>query len=158
MWKDVHKIKNHPIVAVAQGSHAPYPAPGHYAVYLLKRLPMLVEPAGTGKVLIPPGFSHDYDLGDDLKEVYPYKLKDLELGAITSNSWNSILAYSGYIVDIIGIQNAKFPPFTKRELDIDKWVNGDKKDVIYNWNPTKVEQKTKDKFVKLINTIDVKLS
>ncbi len=48
---------------------------------------------------------------------------------------------SGYIVDIIEVQNTKFPPFTKRELDIDKWVNGDEKDVIYNWNPTKVEKK-----------------
>ncbi len=158
LWKDVYKIKGHPIVAVAQGSHAPYPAPGHYAVYLLKRLPMLVEPAEAGKVLIPEDFPHDKYRGDELKEVYPYKLKDFELGAITSNSWNSILAYSGYIVDIIGVQNAKFPPFTRRELDIDKWVNGDKKDVIYNWNPTKVEQKTNKKFVELLKTIEGKLS
>jgi hypothetical protein len=158
IWKDVYKIKGHPIVAVAQGSHAPYPAPGHYAVYLLKRLPMLVEPAGAGKVLIPENYPHDKDMGDELKEVYPYKLKDLELGAIRSDSWNSILAYSGYIVDIIGIQNAKFPPFTKRELDIDKWVNGDEKDVIYNWNPTKVEEKTNERFVKLLKTIEDKLS
>jgi len=44
-------------------------------------------------------------------------------------------------VDIIEVQNTKFPPFTKRELDIDKWVNGDEEDVIYNWNPTQVEKR-----------------
>ncbi len=158
LWKDVYKIKGHPIVAVAQGSHAPYPAPGHYAVYLYKRLPMLVEPADAGKVLIPEDFTLDKCRGDELKEVYPYKLKDFKLGTITSNSWNSILAYSGYIVDIIGVQNAKFPPFTKRELDIDKWVNGDEKDVIHDWDPTKVEVDAKDKFVRLIDSMNDNLA
>ncbi len=158
LWKDVNKIKAHPIVALAQGSHAPYPAPGHYAVYLLKRLPMLVEPADAGKVLVPEKFSHDKCRGDEIKESYPYKLNDFDLGTITSNSWNSILAYSGCIVDIIGLQNAKFPPFTKRELDVDKWVNGDDKDVIYEWNPEKEEKETKDKFVRLLVSINDKLA
>ena len=80
-------------------------------------------------------------------------LKNLELSSITSNSWNKILAYSGYIVEILGPQNAKFPPYSERELSIDKWVNGDKKDVIYKWIPEKVEEETKDEFVKLINSI-----
>ncbi len=154
LWKDVYKIHDHPIVAVARGSHAPYPAPGHYAVYLMKRLPMLVEPAVADKVLIPGNYLHDKYRSDELKEVYPYKLKDLELGSITSNSWNSILAYCGHIVDIIGTQNAKFPPFTKRELDIDTWVNGDEKDVIYAWDPKKVEKETEDKFVILIDSMN----
>ncbi len=91
LWKDVYKIDGHPIVAVARGSHAPYPLPGHYAVYLLKRLPMLVEPAQAGKVLVLENISHDKCRGDELNEVYPYKLKDLELGEITSNTWNGIL-------------------------------------------------------------------
>jgi hypothetical protein len=158
LWKDVYKIDGHPIVAVARGSHAPYPSPGHYAVYLLKRLPMLVEPAQAGKVLVPENIPHDKCRGDELKEVYPYKLKDLELGEITSNSWNSILAYCGCIVDIIGTQNAKFPPFTNRELDIDKWVNGDEKDVIYEWNPAKVEAVGKSDFEDLIESMNSKLA
>ena len=154
MWEDVYKIKNHPIVAVAQGSHAPYPAPGYYAVYLHKRLPMLVEPAGTDKVLLPPGISYRDEIKKKFEEVYPYALKDLELGSITSNSWNSLLAYSGYIVDIIGLQNAKFPPYTERELNIDKWVNGDEDDEIYHWIPAKVEENIQEKFVKLINKME----
>ena len=86
--------------------------------------------------------------------MHTYVLKDLELGSITSNSWNSILAYSGYIVDIIGLQNAKFPPYTERELNIDKWVNGDEDDEIYNWIPAKVEENIQENFVKLINTME----
>ena len=154
MWSDVYKIKeNHPSVAVAKGSHAPYPAPGHYAVYLLGK--PIVEPAGTHTALIPEGFSLDNDKVNEIKEVYSYKLKDLELGAITSKS---ILAYSGYIVDILGPKNAKFPPFTKRELNIDKWVNGDKKDEIYVWKPEKVEEEYKDKYEDMIDSINDSLA
>ena len=157
LWKDVSKIKGHPIVAVARGSHAPYPSPGHYAVYLLKRLPMLVEPAQTAKLLVHEKLAHNDYRQDQLKEVYPYKLEDLKLGKITSNSPNSILAYSGYIVDIIGIQNAKFPPFTKRELEIDKWVNGDDKDVIYEWDPKKVDVVVSTQFEDLLDSMNGKL-
>ena len=119
---------------------------------------MLVEPADAGKVLVPEKFSNDKCRGHEIKESYTYKLKNFDLGTITSNSWNSILAYSGYIVDIIGLQNARFPPFTKRELEVDKWVNGDEDDVIYEWIPAKVEKNTKDKFAKLLDSINVKLS
>ncbi len=157
MWKDVYKIKEHPCVAVAKGSHAPYPAPGHYAVYFLGKT-VLVEPAGTGKALIPQEFDLNDDIKKKFKKSYQYRLKDLELGNINSNSWNSILAYSGYIVDILGTKNAKFPPYTERELNIDKWVNGDRKDRIYNWVPTKVEKEANDKFVALINSMNSNLA
>ncbi len=157
-WNDVHKIKGRPTVFVAQGSHAPYPAPGHYAVYLRKRLPMLVEPAGVDKVLIPQEFSERKDMGDILKKNYTYKLKDLELGTITSMSWNRILAFCGYIVDIIGPKNAKFPPYTERELNIDQWVNGDKNDIIYDWDPKKADKKAGRKFAELRRNIIGKLS
>ncbi len=153
-WDDVKKIKeNHPCVAVAKGSHAPYPAPGHYAVYMFGN--PLVEPAGTHKVLIPEKLFLDNATVNEINEFSSYKLKDLGLDAVTSKS---VLAYSGFIVDIIGFKNAKFPPFTKRELDIDTWVNGDEKDVIYEWDPTKVEEESKDKFVRLINSINVKMA
>jgi len=95
---------------------------------------------------------------NELEDLYSYNLKDLDLGNITSNSWNSILAYSGEIVDILGPQNAKFPPYIERELNINKWVNGDDNDVIYKWIPEKAEKKVKEKFAKLIKTIDVNLS
>lgn len=153
-WDYVNKIKgNHPCVAVAKGSHAPYPAPGNYAVYMFGN--PLVEPAGTQKILIPEEVSLDIRRVNEINKVYSYKLKDLELDSVTSKS---ILAYSGFIVDIIGFKNAKFPPFTKRELDIDKWVNGDEKDVIYEWNPAKVEKEVKDKFVRLITSMNDNLT
>ncbi|MCP4253109.1 MAG: hypothetical protein GY775_06825 [Candidatus Scalindua sp.] len=154
MWEDVYRIKEtHPAVAVARGSHAPYPAPGHYAVYIFGK--PQVEPAGTGKVLVHEGVLLNTDLGNGVKEVFHYKLNDLKLGNITSKS---ILAYSGFIVDILGPKDAKFPPFTERELNIDKWVNGNEKDVIYEWDPAKVEKETKDKFVTLLDSINDKLA
>ena len=116
----VYRIKKHLCVAVAKGSHAPYPAPGHYAVYFANN-PALVEPAEAGKVLIPQGYSFGSDIENAFNEVNSYNLKNLELGSITSNLWNNILAYSDYIVDILGTQNAKFPPYTERELNIGKW-------------------------------------
>ncbi len=115
---------------------------------------MLVEPAGTDKILIPQEYSDKKDMGDIFKKTYTYKLKDLELGTITSSrSWNRILSFSGYIVDIIGSKNAKFPPYTARELNIDKWVNGDKVEVIYDWDPKKIHQKAGKKFAELIKNI-----
>ena len=153
MWNDVYKIKeNHPCVAVAKGSHAPYPAPGHYAVYLFGK--PQEEQAATGKVLCPEGISVNKDVEKGLKEVINYKLKDLKLGNITSES---ILAFSGYIVDILGPKNAKFPPFTKRELEIDTWVNGDNEDKIYEWKTSKVEEAAKDEFEELINSMNARL-
>jgi hypothetical protein len=115
----------------------------------------IVESAGTHTTLIPEDYSLDNDIVNEIKEVYSYKLKDLELGTITSKS---ILAYSGYIVDILGPKNAKFPPFTKRELNIDKWVNGNMKDVIHVWKPEKVEEETKVEFAKLIDSINDSLA
>ncbi len=149
MWEDVYKIKdNHPCVAVAKGSHAPYPAPGHYAVYFGKRHE---EEAATGKVLCLEGIPVNKDIEKGLKEVINYKLKDLKLGNITSKS---VLAYSGYLVDILGPKDAKFPPFTKRELEIDTWVNGDNKDKIHEWKTSKVEETAKNEFEMLIHSIN----
>ncbi len=157
LWKDVYKIKEHPCVAVARGSHAPYPVPGNYAVYLLNNS-IFVEPAGAGKALLPPGFSCNKKNVNELEDISSYNLKDLDLGNITSKSWNNILAYSGEIVDILGPQNAKFPPYTERELNINKWINGDDKDdKIYKWMPDKVEKSFKEKFTKLTKTIDSNL-
>ena len=153
-WNDVIRIKeNHPCITVAKGSHAPYPAPGHYAVYMFGD--PLVEPAGTHKVLIHEDLSLDNATVNEINEVYSYKLKDLGLDAVTSKS---ILAYSGYIVDIIGFKNAKFPPFTNRELEIDKWVNGDADEEIYDWIPSKVEEGTRDRFASLIGSINNNLA
>ncbi len=76
-----------------------FPTPGHYAVYLLKRLPMLVEPAETGNVLITEYFLHDIPRGDELREVYSYKLKDFKLGTITSTP--GIVSYHIAVISLI---------------------------------------------------------
>ncbi len=162
-WNDAHKIEignnkeSHPIVAIAKGSHATYPVPGNYAVKPHKFLPESVEPAEAGKALIPYDYegskSKIEELFDGDENVNCYKLVDLELGSIKSSSPNSILAFSGYIVDIIGLTDAKFPPFTERETDIEDWVNGTKKDPLHNWDPDKVDQKTKDELEKLVKDI-----
>ena len=121
MWNAVGKIKdNHPCVALAKGSHAPYPASGLLRCLYARKIAS-EEFAGTGKVLCPKGISVNKDVEKGPEEFIDYKLIDLKLGNITSKS---ILAYSGYIVDILGPKNAKFPPFTKREIEIDTWVNG----------------------------------
>ncbi len=133
------------------------PAVNDYAVYLTNHS-LFIEPAGAGKALIPPGFSCEKENVNKLESIFSYKLKDLDLGNITSNSWNSILAYSGEIIDILVLQNAKHPPYNERELNINKWINGEGKYEILKWNSDKVENNDKKKFVKFIETIEVNLS
>ncbi len=165
-WKEAYKIKIsntkdfHPIVAVARGSHATYPVPGQYGVKPIDIIET-VEPASLDKLLLPSFYSYNGKMEQILKgsnNIISYKLKDLELGSITSSSWNSILAFSGYIVDIIGLTDAKFPPFTERETEIDKWVNGTEDDPVHNWDPDKVDKTTQAKLEKLVKDIGENLT
>ncbi len=166
-WEDVAIVKNekmdkfHPVVAVALGSHAPYPVRGDYVVDPGKMLPSLVEPARAGKGLIPSCYENNKSKVEEVfksKDVSFYKLADLELGSITSTSKNSILAFSGDVVDIIGGNNAKFPPFTKRETEIDKYVNGTEDDPVHNWDPNKVDKTDNSKFAELVKKIEKSLT
>jgi hypothetical protein len=164
-WKDVKKIKIggnkefHPIVAIARGSHATYPVPGDYAVKPIDII-KTIEPARINKLLLPSRFSYDSKRGKifSSNNVLSYKLKDLKLGSITSSSPNSILAFSGYIVDIIGLTDAKFPPFTERETEIENWVNGTDDDPVHIWDPDKVDQKTKEELGDLVTDIEDNLT
>ncbi len=136
-WKDVVKIENHPTVAIARGSHALYPIPGWYYVQQTK----LLEPAMGEKAMVP-----NEALANKMKEkftegIFTYKLKDLKLGSITSSSWNRLLAFSGYLVDIVIIKGAKFPPFTERETDIHEHVNGD----ITVWNGAMISENSRNR-------------
>ena len=155
-WDDAIKIKKRPVVFAALGSHAVYPHSGYYAVYYFRKVRVLKEPARCGKILIPNIVSYDnnnmVELFDDKKEnVYSYSLKDLEIDRITSNSWNGMLAFSGGLVDIIVGADAKFPPYTSRELDCDNWVN---KKFIKMWDAAKVDKKFKDDQEDLIKKIE----
>ena len=160
-WNDAYKIEisknkeSHPIVAIAKGSHATYPVPGIYAVNPIDIIETK-EPASTDKLLLPSSFSYDSKMNEILRgnnNVISYKLKDLNLGSITSSSPNSLLAFSGYIVDIIGLTDAKFPPFTERETKIENWVNGTEDDPVHDWDPDKVDKTTQVKLEKLVKDI-----
>ena len=62
-----------------------------------------------------------------------YQLVNLGLDALTSHidpdasdhdTHNAYLTFSGYWVDVAGTQNARFPPFTRKESEITDWVDG----------------------------------
>jgi hypothetical protein len=142
-WKDVIKIVHHPTVAVARGSHALYPIPGWYYVEQTR----LLEPAMGKKVIVPPDITLANTMQEEFREIFIYELKDLELGSITSTSWNRLLAFSGYLVDIVVMKGARFPPFTEREIDINKWVNGD----IPVWDSAKISEKSEQRMKQLMN-------
>lgn len=121
-WRDLtpaYKFKDRPMPAIALGSHGIYPETGTYAVLLndSKTSPtiLLEEPAGGNKILYPE-FATDYE---KTATSYPYKLENLKLDGVTSDcaNPNSILAFSGSTVDVLGPVNATFPPFTDREED-----------------------------------------
>ncbi len=142
-WDEVVRIENHPAVAVARGSHALYPIPGWYYVKQTR----LLEPAMGEKLLAPSHVTLTSVTKGAFNEVLTYQLNDLELGSIksTKESWNRLLAFSGYLVDIVVMKGARFPPFTERELDINKWVNGD----IPVWDSAKISNKSKRRIVQL---------
>ncbi len=141
-WKDVKKIENHPTVSIARGSHAIYPIPGWYYV----KQTNLLEPA-MGEKAIVPSEALVNKMQEEFREIFTYELKDLELGSITSSSWNRMLAFSGYLVDIIILKGAKFPPFTERETKINEYVNGD----ITVWDGAKISEKSKQRLNRLMN-------
>jgi len=127
----------------ARGSHALYPIPGWYYVQQTR----LLEPATGEKAMIPSNITLANTKQGGFKEILTYELVDLELGSIRSNSWNRVLSFSGYLVDIVVMKGARFPPFTEREVDINKWVNGD----IPVWDSTKISEKSEQKMNRLMN-------
>ncbi|OFZ37663.1 MAG: hypothetical protein A2385_01890 [Bdellovibrionales bacterium RIFOXYB1_FULL_39_21] len=142
-WEEAYKYQEHPLVAIAKGSHAIYPAIGNYTFTILKdKLTLLSEPAGGKNLLLPSDLqlinnsianednSGIVDYNADKGESLPTKiflerfaLRSLDIGEITSHSWNNVLAFSGNLVDVLGWNDAKFPPFTEREIQTALWVN-----------------------------------
>jgi hypothetical protein len=126
-WEDVPKLKDRPVVSSALGSHAFFPFPGDYQVYLKKHVAMLTENAGGNRVLFPKIAKDEINskaLGTGSRG---YKLIDLEMGRISSFSWNNPLLFSGDFVDVLDIpfltNNASFPPYTGREMKILKYIS-----------------------------------
>jgi len=139
------KVGRHPVVAVAEGSHALYPTSGVYQLSLLKELAGYLDKrvmreeigeddAGVAEMIpeqiLAPAFLRS-------KRVPHYTLKPLGLSELQSrivedadgyDPHNAFLVFSGFWVDVPGTQNARFPPFTRKITDIVHWV-----DEAYAW-------------------------
>lgn len=134
------KIDGHPVIAVADGSHALYPTSGVYQLSLLKEVAGYIfpeampeetekgngsrEPIKPDQVLAPPRC--------DSNLLAPYALRALSLDRLTSHLQHgdsAYLSFSGYWVDIPGTRNARFPPFTRKETEAVDWV-----EQAYEWN------------------------
>lgn len=139
------KLGDHPIVAVAEGSHALFPTSGVYHIFLLRELAGFVD-----RRVLP----WEADSGAMGKELYPhqiicpdwmvshtiprYRLRSLGLERMTSHidpdtdeyeGYNAYLTFSGYWVDVPGPTNARFPPFTRKMSEIVGWADG-----AFTWN------------------------
>lgn len=134
------KMGRHPVVAVAEGSHALYPTSGIYQLSLLRELAGYLDPRVMGdqdvgetpgpsdlvpdQILAPPNLR---------SAVVPhYQLKSLGLSELHSridteaqghDPYNAFLVFSGFWVDVPGTQNARFPPFTRKVMDIVDWAD-----------------------------------
>jgi len=136
------KIGNHPVIAVAEGSHALYPTSGVYHCMLLREVagfldPELMREDGArentirpDQILSPPAMPS--------AGVPSYELAALGLDALTSHpdpdpvygdGQNAFLVFSGFWVDVPGTTNARFPPFTSKISNINQWVDG-----AYDWD------------------------
>lgn len=139
------KMGKHPVVAVAEGSHALYPTSGVYQLSLLRELAGYLDKRVMGKA--------DGEKDDSPAEIAPeqilaptmlrservphYALESLGLSELQSrivenadghDPYHAFLVFSGFWVDVPGTQNARFPPFTRKIMDIVSWV-----DEAYTW-------------------------
>lgn len=135
------KLGTHPVVAVAEGSHALYPTSGVYQLSLLKEIAGYLDedelagnssPAGKLKpeqIIVPPRLK-----GERLPQ---YTLKPFRLDCLSSrfahedpgrDPYSAFLTFSGHWVDVLGPTNARFPPFTRKVSEIENWVDG-----AYEW-------------------------
>lgn len=128
MDNDTIRAGTHPLAFIAEGSHAVYPYPGWYKSFIEEHAGCpwpdspftnpLLHASGwdADQILLPP----DAPQGA-LKR---YDLRDLGVGRITSSSWNGILAFSGWMIDVLGDTNARFPPYTTREKNPEGYFSG----------------------------------
>lgn len=131
------QVLGHPVVPVAEGSHALYPAAGRYQISVLSELAGHImrrflpqhaeedEPdeLANRQVLLPPAL-HSEQLAN-------YELRPLRLDLLSSEPRNTdelydpdtgVLTFSGYWVDVPGPQNERFPPFSRKEVEVDDWI------------------------------------
>ena len=156
-WNELKstKVRTHPVISIAKGSHAVYPFPGIYNI--TKRGPMtkhkyklLGEVAGP----TPGNLDSNILLQEDLlkgEDIQNYKLLSLKIGRHTSSDQHyGFLVYSGSLVDLPMPITAKFPPFTKRERNPVEWVDG-----AYNWSKDPIESpKLTDEFKSFLESLE----
>lgn len=136
----VAAVRGHPVVPVAEGSHALYPSPGMYHISVLAELaghvmaslcgvlgvePTQAEHLADHQVLLPPSVSS--------RRFASYALRPLRVDLLRSEPLpeselydpaTSALVFSGYWVDVPGFANERFPPYSSRETDPAAWVDG----------------------------------
>ena len=100
-WSAANKVYDHPIVYLAKGAHAIYPAYGWYKVLNLDtdKVAYLDEPAGA-KGFESQNTTFPWELTQNLKKL--------------DHTEHPYLAFSGYWVDVLVTKDAKFPFFTTR--------------------------------------------
>lgn len=124
-WNEVLKVGDHPVLSIAEGAHAVYPVPEIYFYHGREDSFRFNEPAGdwseysqskwNENIAYPSSYrglagtnSADYDLKNLL---YEYR----------SGSSSSI--FSGFFnINWIPLNNIKFPPFTIREVNPERYV------------------------------------
>ena len=138
------QVMGHPVVPVAEGSHALYPAAGRYRISVLTELaghimgrflPQEVEEGEPAEleeqqVLLPPAFSSNRHACYDLRPLRFDRLQSEPgpAGALYDPD-SAVLVFSGYWVDVPGTHNERFPPFSRKECEIADWV-----DRAFHWN------------------------
>lgn len=137
------KLGAHPVIAVAEGSHALYPTSGVYQLSLLREVAGYLDPAllradaadrRINGAIRPEQFLVPPTLRPRVERAIPnYRLPSLGLDRLTSHIGEpsathdghaAYLTFSGFWVDVPGPQNARFPPFTRKVAEITDWVDG----------------------------------
>lgn len=132
------KIGTHPVIAVAEGSHALYPTSGVYHLSLLREIAGYLDP----NIMVDDLGEHErFPIRPEQvitpplcrgKQLPRYRLASLGLNHMRSeivddapgyDGHNAFLAFSGFWVDVPGTRNARFPPFTDKESEIVNWVD-----------------------------------
>jgi len=142
----------HIIIAIAEGSHAPYPLSGNYSFSGCS------EPAGINTTIdsscffIPSDIYHNKPNNSQFNLSNKYDLYLLDINEIISGSdqptSTNLLAFSGYWVDIVGLNNVKFPPFIKIMRNTDGYIEESIKSDGYTFEinniPESIIKTTKD--------------
>jgi hypothetical protein len=138
------KLDTHPVIAVAEGSHALYPTSGVYHVSALAEIAGFLDsdvvtnegrstPEIVPEQLVVPSSVHSETLAQ--YDLVPLGLDRLcsriDQGVTDYDPYNAYLVFSGFWVDVPGWKNARFPPFTRKIAQIDSWID---EAYLWDWN------------------------